>query len=167
MPNKTQKSRTLTRYGEGTIFYSNSKGKWMGQINVGKGENGKIKRKSVTGKTPEEVKQKLKQIEFDIYTGTFINEATITFKQIEKQILKDRFALNKFQQQTYYRHLETLKMLKSISKIPLQQINYSMIKQLMIESVDKYSDSTIRKQFLMLNQCFNELLKERLSSKIQ
>lgn len=162
MPKKNQKPRTLTGYGEGTIFYSNSKGKWMGQINVGKGEDGKIKRKSVTGETPEEVKQKLKQIEFDIYTGTFVNEATITFEQLEKQILEDRFALNEFQQQTYYRHLETLKMLKSISKIPLQQINYSMIKQLMIESVDKYSDSTIRKQFLMLNQCFNEAVKRKI-----
>lgn len=134
----------------------------MGQINVGKGEDGKIKRKSVTGNSPDKVKQKLKQIEYEIYTGSFIDESTITFEQLEKQILDDRFALNEFQQQTYYRHLETLKMLKSINNIPLQEINYSMLKQLMIDSVDRYSDSSIRKMFLMLNQCFNEAVKRKI-----
>lgn len=162
MPKKKQNLRSRTGYGEGTIFYSNVKEKWMGQINVGKGEDGKIKRKSVTGNSPDEVKQKLKQIEYEIYTGSFIDESTITFEQLEKQILDDRFALNEFQEQTYFRHLETLKMLKSINNIPLQEINYSMLKQLMIDSVDRYSDSSIRKMFLMLNQCFNEAVKRKI-----
>lgn len=162
MPKKKQNLRSRTGYGEGTIFYSNVKEKWMGQINVGKGEDGKIKRKSVTGNSPDEVKQKLKQIEYEIYTGSFIDEITITFEQLEKQILDDRFALNEFQEQTYFRHLETLKMLKSINNIPLQEINYSMLKQLMIDSVDRYSDSSIRKMFLMLNQCFNEAVKRKI-----
>ncbi len=134
----------------------------MGQINVGKCEDGKIKRKSVTGNSPDEVKQKLKQIEYEIYPGSFIDESTITFEQLEKQILDDRFALNEFQEQTCFRHLETLKMLKSINNIPLQEINYSMLKQLMINSVNRYSDSSIRKMFLMLNQCFNEAVKRKI-----
>lgn len=58
MPKKKQNLRSRTGYGEGTIFYSNVKEKWMGQINVGKGEDGKIKRKSVTGNSPDEVNQK-------------------------------------------------------------------------------------------------------------
>ena len=45
-------------YGEGSIFYSNIKQKWMAQINVGKDENGKVIRKSVIADTQEEVKTK-------------------------------------------------------------------------------------------------------------
>lgn len=28
--------KSKANYGDGTIFYSNSKGKWMGQINTGR-----------------------------------------------------------------------------------------------------------------------------------
>ena len=45
--------KSKANYGDGTIFYSNSKGKWMGQINTGRDENGKIKRKSVYGDTQQ------------------------------------------------------------------------------------------------------------------
>ena len=38
-----------------------------------------------------------------------------------KQIIEDKYALNEIQEQTYIRHLETLKMLGSINQIPLQK----------------------------------------------
>lgn len=118
-------------YGDGTIFYSNRKGKWMGQINIGRDENGKIKRKSVYGDTQQEVKEKLNQIKFKIYSGTFVDTSQITFEQLMKQIIEDKYALKEIQEQTYIRHLETLEMLGSINQIPLQKINYSMLKQLL------------------------------------
>ena len=49
------KRKPKNHYGEGSIFYSNVKQKWMAQINVGKDENGKVIRKSVTTDTQEEV----------------------------------------------------------------------------------------------------------------
>ena len=55
--------KSKANHGDGTIFYSNSKGKWIGQINTGRDENGKIKRKSVYGDTQQEVKGKLNQIQ--------------------------------------------------------------------------------------------------------
>ena len=36
------KRKPKNHYGEGSIFYSNVKQKWMAQINVGKDENGKV-----------------------------------------------------------------------------------------------------------------------------
>ena len=128
--------KSKANYGDGTIFYSNSKGKWMGQINTGRDENGKIKRKSVYGDTQQEVKEKLNQIKFKIYSGTFVDTSQITFEQLMKQIIEDKYALNETQEQTYIRHLETLKMLGSINQIPIQKINYSMLKQLLISMVD-------------------------------
>ena len=153
--------KSKANYGDGTIFYSNSKGKWMGQINTGRDENGKIKRKSVYGDTQQEVKEKLNQIKFKIYSGSFVDTSQITFEQLMKQIIEDKYALNEIQEQTYIRHLETLKMLGSINQIPLQKINYSMLKQLLISMVD-YSDSTIKKLYMMLNQCFREAQKRKI-----
>lgn len=159
---KKKSRKAETAYGDGTIFYSNSQKKWMGQMNIGRDENGKMKRKSVYGKTAEEVKAKLQQIKYDIYTGDFVEISNITFEQLEKQILDDKFAINEFQEQTYFRHLETLKILKSISHYPIQKINYSMLKQFLITMVDNYSDSTIRKVYMMINQCMNEAVKRKI-----
>lgn len=153
--------KSKANYGDGTIFFSNSKNKWMGQINVGLDENGKMKRKSVTGNSQQEVREKLNQIKFEIYSGTFVDSSQITFEQLMKQIIEDKLAMNEIQEQTAARHLETLKMLKDISYLPLQRINYSMLKQLLISKTE-YSDSTIRKMYMMLNQCFNEAVKRKI-----
>lgn len=52
-------------------------------------------------------------------------------------------------------------MLKPIHDVPLQNINYSMLKQLLI-SMTGYADSTIKKIYMMLNQCFNEAVKRKI-----
>ena len=54
--------------------------------------------------------------------------------------------------------------LASINKQPLQKINYSMLKHLLLSLVDEYADSTIRKIYMMLNQCFNEAVKRKIIS---
>ena len=159
-----RKKKPITGYGEGTIFFSNTQNKWMGQINIGRGDDGKMKRKTVYGKTADEVKSKLQQVRFDIYTGDFVHPSSITFEQLEKQVLDDKLAMNEIQEQTYHRHMETLKRLASINKQPLQKINYSMLKHLLLSLVDEYADSTIRKIYMMLNQCFNEAVKRKIIS---
>ena len=73
------KRKPKNHYGEGSIFYSNVKQKWMAQINVGKDENGKVIRKSVTAETQEEVKAKLDELKLSIYTGKFVNANTMSF----------------------------------------------------------------------------------------
>lgn len=153
--------KSKANYGDGTVFYSASKKKWLGQINSGRDENGKMKRKTVYGDTQQEVKEKLNQIKYDIYSGTFVDTSQITFEQLMLQIIEDKRAMNEIQEQTYVRHIETLKMLKDINPIPLQQINYSMLKQLLISMVH-YSDSTIKKLYMMLNQCFREAKKRKI-----
>lgn len=97
--------KSKANYGDGTIFFSNSKNKWMGQINVGLDENGKMKRKSVTGNSQQEVREKLNQIKFEIYSGTFVDSSHITFEQLMKQIIEDKLAMNEIQEQTAARHL--------------------------------------------------------------
>lgn len=149
-------------YGDGSVFFNKKTGYWCGQINTGKDENGKRKRKTVYGKSQKEVKEKLTQIKYDIFTGDFVHPSSITFEQLEKQVLDDKLAMNEIQEQTYHRHLETLKILAPIAREPLQKINYSMLKQFLLSLVDDYSDSTIKKIYRMLNQCFEEAMKRKL-----
>ena len=155
------KRKPKNHYGEGSIFYSNVKQKWMAQINVGKDESGKVIRKSVTADTQEEVKAKLDELKLSIYTGKFVNANTITFSQLIKQIYDEKLAMNEIQPQTYYRTMETVKLCKEINDIPVQKIDSTMIKQLLLSKVD-YANSTIKKMYIILNQCFKEALKRKI-----
>jgi len=155
------KRKPKNHYGEGSIFYSNVKQKWMAQINVGKDENGKVIRKSVTADTQEEVKAKLDELKLSIYTGKFVNANTITFSQLIKQIYDEKLTMNEIQPQTYYRTMETIKLCKEINDIPVQKIDSTAIKQLLLSKVD-YANSTIKKMYIILNQCFKEALKRKI-----
>ncbi len=157
------KRKPKNHYGEGSIFYSNVKQKWMAQINVGKDENGKVIRKSVTAETQEEVKAKLDELKLSIYTGKFVNANTITFSQLIRQIYDEKLAMNEIQPQTYYRTMETVKLCKEINDIPVQKIDSTAIKQLLLSKVD-YANSTIKKMYIILNQCFKEALKRKIIS---
>ena len=47
--------------GENTIYFDKTKNCYKGQICIGYYKNGRVKRKSVFGKTKDEVRQKLKK----------------------------------------------------------------------------------------------------------
>ncbi len=65
--------------GDGTLR-KRKDGRWEGWFNIGKDDNGKIKRKSVTAKTKSECQEKLKkaQEEYEYLTGEE-NERRIAF----------------------------------------------------------------------------------------
>lgn len=155
------KKKPKNVYGEGSIFYSNVKKKWMAQINVGKDENGKVKRRSFTGNTPEEVAAKLQQVKYEIYTGDFIDVSHITFDQLAHQVIEDKLNMNEYQQQTYFRDIETLKMCGMISDVPIQQIDYNMLKQFMLSKIN-YAQSTIDKIYNQLRQTFKEAVRRKI-----
>ncbi len=148
-------------YGQGSIFYIENKKKWMGQLDLGKDESGKRIRKTVLGDTPEEVEEKMQKVKFDIYSGKFVDASTITFEQLMKQILAEKRAMNEIQEQTYFRHIETLKQCAAINDIPVQKIDTTMLKALILSKVN-YSQSTIRKIHMMLNQGFAEAVRRKI-----
>ena len=148
-------------YGQGSVFYLDSKKKWMGQLDLGKDENGKRIRKTVLGDTPEEVEEKMQKLRYDIYSGKFVDASTVTFEQLMKQILAEKHAMNEIQEQTYYRHIETLKHCAPINDIPIQKVDSTMLKELILSKV-KYSQSTIRKIHMMLNQGFAEAVRRKI-----
>lgn len=145
-------------YGKGSISFNQNKRLWVGQIATGKDNNGKIKRKTVYGKTKAEVKQKLKQVEVDIYTGNFLDNDEITIKQLAEQMNNDKYNLGKIKEGTYFRLNETLKRLSPIYNTPLQDCTITQIKDFLLNEV-RYSQSVIDKEYAMLKAVFNEAVE--------
>lgn len=150
--------------GDGAVYFSDAKKKWIGQITLGYDESGNRKRKTVYGSTKSEVKQKLRQIEIGIYTGDFVDKSNITIYQLAKQILNDDYNSNLIKENTYYRHLETLRRLKDIYNTPLQKATEMQIKAFLLKE-QNYSQSTIDKEYRLLNRTFKEAIKKGIITK--
>lgn len=150
--------------GDHSIFFDKTKNKYKGQIVVGYYNDGRIKRKSVFGKTQTEVKQKLKQIELGIMSDTFVDESSITIYQLAKQIQDDKLAFNELKPATYHRNIETLKRLKPIYMTPIQKANVTLLKNYLLNQVN-YSQSTINKVYNMLTATFKEAVKRSIIKK--
>lgn len=144
--------------GEGSIYYNEKKRLYIGQVVMGYDENGKIKRKSVSGENKTEVRQRMKQIELQIFNGEFIDESSITIYNLAYQMIIDKYNMNEITQNTYETHLSTLKRLKPIYNTPLQQANETQIRAYLQKHLD-YSDSVIKKNYQMLKSTFLEAEK--------
>lgn len=95
--------------GTYSVYYDEKKKIYRGQITTGYDENGRQKRKSVSGKNKTEVERKLKQIEFSIYSGDFVDKSSITIYHLAKQIIDDKYNMNEIKENTYRTHIATLK----------------------------------------------------------
>ena len=64
-------SRTMRKRGngEGTIYYSESKKKWIGQTTIGRDFDGKQIRKTFYGDTRKEVKDRMEELQREMDIG--------------------------------------------------------------------------------------------------
>lgn len=150
--------------GDGSVYYDKKKKIYRGQVVIGYDENGKQKRKSVSGKNPTEVKQKLKQIEYKVFSGDFIDESNITIYHLAKQMIDDRLNNNEVTQSTYNCNMQTLKRLKPIYNTPLQQANETQIRAFLQSQLD-YSQSILNKDYDLLKRTFNEAVNRNIIAK--
>lgn len=150
--------------GDGSVYYDKTKKIYRGQVVIGYDESGKQKRKSVSGKNPTEVKQKLKQIEYKVYSGKFIDESNITIYHLAKQMIDDRLNNNEVTQSTYNCNMQTLKRLKPIYNTPLQQANETQIRAFLQSQLD-YSQSILNKDYDLLKRTFNEAVNRNIIAK--
>ena len=150
--------------GEGSIYYNEKKKLYIGQVVMGYDENGKLKRKSVSGDNKTEVRQRMKQIELQIFNGEFIDESSITIYNLAYQMILDKYNMNEITENTYETHLCTLKRLKPIYNTPLQQANETQIRAYLQKNLD-YSNSIIKKNYQMLKSTFLEAEKRGIIKK--
>lgn len=147
--------------GDGAIYFDEKRGLYVGQITVGFDEKGRRKRKTVYGSTKADVKAKLKAVEFQIYTGTFVDKSGITIYSLAKQMLDDKLNQNEIKEPSYYRYLETLKILAPIYNTPLQEAHETQLKNFLNNNLH-YSQSVINKFFELLNKTFKEAAHRKI-----
>lgn len=147
--------------GEHSIYFDESRKTYVGQITLGYNEEGKRKRKTVYGKTKKEVREKIKQIEFGIASGTFVDKSDITIYQLARQMLDDNLNMGYIKESSYHRTNETLKRLKPIYNTPLQNATETQIKDFLL-SEQNYAQSTIKKDFQLLKRTFEEAVSRHI-----
>ena len=146
-------------YGNGSIYYSEPKGKWVGQIKVGIKVDGKINRRTVYGKTKKDVKEKLKQIQAEVITGIYKQPSELTIPDVANSINDNKKALNQISSTAYGRNKETIKIIEksTIALIPIQKITEPMLNNFLSKQTH-YSNSVIRKIYAMCNRSFKKAI---------
>lgn len=149
--------------GDGAVYFDDKRKLYIGQIGLGVDENGKRKRKTVYGKTKAEVKEKLKAVEYRVYEGTFVNASGITLYQLAKQIITDKLNQGEIKETSYHRGMETLKQFQAIYNTPVQAVDETLIKSVLLSKIE-YSQSAIDKMFGLLKTTFAEAINRRIIS---
>ena len=138
MKTKGTKSKKIKLpYGEGSIYYVESRKRYSGQINLV--IDGERVRKTVYGKT-------------QALAGNLHNEKKQqmpTVFQYAEKMMDEQLALNEIRQSSYDRKMETLKMLSAISDKPLNELTEDDIIAFFKTQLD-YSQSCINKMYQLL-----------------
>lgn len=158
--------KTKTRgNGDGTIYYDDKRKRYVGQITIGRTESGKLKRKSVFGKTKKEVKSKLDSVRYELQTGLYCEPSQITVDNFTLNLLNEDWRLNLITDGTYYRKLSTYKRIakSNLGQSPLQKVTEKTVKEYLY-GITNNSTSVIKKDFELLRRCMDEAVKRNIIS---
>ena len=114
--------------GEGTIFKRKRNGKimWVTEYTIAMYDEktGKRKRKTIYGKTRQEVKKKLEKVITELNTDTYVDKSRVTFYDLAKEFIDTAYKMNKLKESSYSRKLHTLKNISThyIANMELQKI---------------------------------------------
>lgn len=138
---------------EGTIYYSESKKRWVGQI-AQKDYLGNVKRKTFYGKTKKEVSLKVKEASIENAMG-IVDANNITVGQILNNFIVQEEALNRLTPNTMLRKKAIAKIILAhpISDMPINKVSENDIIRFLSTLVD-YSDSVIKKEYQLLKKVF-------------
>lgn len=148
-------------YGDGSIYYVESRKCYAGQITLD--INGKKKRKTAYGKTERIVKNKLLEYRIQAKAGLFDEVDNTTIYELAEKLIEEQFALNEIKQTSYDRKNETLKTLSPIYDIALREITEDEIKRFFISKIS-YSQSYLDKVYQLLKVVFNEGVRKKIIS---
>ena len=150
------KKKIKLPYGEGSIYYVESRKRYSGQINLV--IDGERVRKTVYGKTERETRNKLRELQIQAMAGNLnsANEPIIpTIYDYAEKMMDEQLALNEIRQSSYDRKMETLKMLSNISDKKLDEVSEDDLIAFFKTQLD-YSQSCINKMYQLLGAVFNK-----------
>ena len=151
--------------GEGTVYYVASKKLWAGQYTVGIAADGKLRRKTVYGKTQKAVKEKINTIIAELHSGSLTQISDITLEEMIQKNLQAKIDLNLVGEASAVRNEWTLNKISqhSIGRIPIRKIRESDLQEY-FKSMTEYSDSVISKVYTLINRALQRAVKEHIIS---
>ena len=161
MKTKGTKSKKIKLpYGDGSIYYVESRKRYSGQINLV--IDGERVRKTVYGKTERETRNK--ELQIQALAGNLHNEKKQqmpTVFQYAEKMMDEQLALNEIRQSSYDRKMETLKMLSAISNKQLDKLTEDDIIAFFKTQLD-YSQSCINKMYQLLGAVLNKATHRKI-----
>lgn len=151
--------------GEGSIYYSEKLGRWVGQVSNGRKIDGSINRKSFYGKTRSEVKNKINEALNNIQKNQFVDSSRITLIDIINQYIEDQYNANQIILITYARKKRTAEVVEKmpIGKMPIQKITPGQITSCLSE-LTEYSNSYISKVTEIITTAFDIAVAKNIVS---
>lgn len=139
--------------GEGTIYYSESKHKWVAQFYI----DGDPVRKTKYGNTRKEAKEKMLKTQSDALNGWYVKKNNITLKEIIYKQLNMKLDNNIITERTYKRTKDSIDIIerknKSLINTPIQKITKKQLENFFI-TITEYADSTISQIYQLIKRAF-------------
>ena len=155
---KKKGNKQRNRRGDGTVYLSSTTGKWIGQYFSKDG-----KRKSITGKTEEEVQDRLRKIIVEVKEDRHIGRDTRTIGEILEENLQNQEYSNKIKESTKLRNRETAKVIFSeLGDKQIQQIHRPEIQKFLNGVAQDYSNSYIDKIYMQLSKVYRIALADHI-----
>lgn len=145
--------------GSGSIFYREDRKRWVYQIYF------EDKKRTISSKSQRDLMKKITEFEQKLYEKQ-VNKKSLTLIQILEYINDNKYELNKILTTSYIRRKETFKMLDNeLLNMQIDKITELMILETYKVLITKYSNSTISKMIILLNEAFDYAVKNNLIAK--
>ena len=148
------KKETRRLNGDGSFSYIEEKKLWRYRMTIPNEYdiNGKPIRKTVYAKSQTECRKKMKEIINMYENGIIFSSDEITIYEYAKKLIDNKLKLNKIQIQSADREKETLKILKPIHEIRIQEVTTRIIQNFLIDHCTEYANSVIDKVYMLLGR---------------
>lgn len=145
--------------GEGTITHIKSRNIWMGKVQLGRKPDGSIDRRSVYGKSPKEVSDKIRKLSIEQGSVIAFDSALMTVKEWTNYWLENYKKLN-IKPKTYEVYERIIKLHIEPSALGMMQLRKITPMQIQKLVNEKYraglSSATVRKMFNIINQALQK-----------
>lgn len=163
MKNNTTDKKVRNANGEGTLYFDESSKKWRCQVSYTT-PSGERKRKSFTGKSKTEVRDKKKLFLRELALGKITDTSNCTVVDLLKEEAEYDFKMNVIQETAYVRRLYTIKIISnsSIGSIPITKLTETQINNFLLAQKEIYSNSTISKTYSAISKAYKLAINKKL-----
>ena len=150
---KRKKKKTRRGNGEGSIWFDTTRNRWAGQYTAN------TKRKTVYGKTRQEVQEKLQKKLVSITENKYIDKSKLTINNVMEILLEEIEKANIVNENTLLRKKKAGEIISKmyIANMPIQQVNPAQINDCLLELAE-YSNSYISKIYMLLGNIYNKAM---------